>query len=128
MRYIFLVVGIWNTLGAINWIFFPEMMARQNNYQMGNMWEYLFMGGIALVFALIYFSFFRKEPAKDTLYLVYLFAMGKFWVFISDLFCVINYKMPMTLFITQGCGNLIMGFLFIFYIIKAKKKFRLKPE
>ncbi|MBP7737045.1 MAG: hypothetical protein KA369_13795 [Spirochaetes bacterium] len=123
MRFIFLIVGIWNTIGALNFIVFPKFMASQYGYQMGNMWESAFIGGIAIVFALIYFSFFKKEPPKDMLYLVYLFAFGKFWVFISNVYCVIYYKMPVSFAIVLGGGDLIMGMLFVIYIIMAKKKY-----
>jgi hypothetical protein len=122
MRYIFLVVGIWNTIGALNFIVFPELMAKINGYPMGNMWDSLFMGGIAIIFALIYFSFFKREPSRDMLYLVYFFAFGKFWVFASTLFCYIYYNMPLRLFITMGVGDLLMGVLFMIYIVNAQKK------
>ncbi len=123
MRYIFLIAGLWNSMGAVNFILLPATMASQYGYRQGNMWEYYFMGGIAVVYALIYFSFFKKEPSRDMLYLVYFFALGKIWVFASNIYCVAYHKMPPSLAAVLGGGNLIMGLLFILYIILAKRKF-----
>lgn len=124
MRYIFLIVGIWNMFGAVNFIFFPDLMARQYGYPMGNPWETYFMGGIAVVFSLIYFSFFRREPPENMLYLVYLFALGKFWVFASYCYSVSFHGMPAALAAVVGGGNLVMGLLFVWYALAARRKFR----
>ncbi|MCP4133088.1 MAG: hypothetical protein GY754_19130 [bacterium] len=122
MRYIFLIVGIWNLTGAVNFLFFSAYQAQKYGYPMGNMWESHFIGGIAVVFALIYFSFFKKEPSRDMLYLVWFFAAGKIWIAISGVICYLNYNMPPAFAAVLGGGDGLMGILFILYIILYKRK------
>ncbi len=122
MKYIFLAAGIWNLLGAVNFIFLPTYQAERYGYPLGNMWETHFIGGIAVIFSIIYFSFFKREPEKDMLYLVYLFALGKIWVFISTFISYKYYNMPFKFMTILGGGDLIIGLLFIFYIFQYKKR------
>lgn len=124
MRYIFLIVGLWNLWGAVNYTLMPGMQAANFGYPMGNIWETQFIGGIAVVFSLIYFSFFRREPEEDMLYLVYFFAFGKFWVFVSGIICYLYYDMPLNFMLVLGVGDLVMGLLFVLYIILYKRRQR----
>jgi len=124
MRYIFLVVGIWNTLGGINFLFLPEFQAATYGLPMGNRWELHFIGLVAFTFAAVYFSFFRKEPQQEYLYLVVIFGTCKILLFFSGLVCYFRYDMPLRFMTIFSGGNLVMGSLFIAYVINRMGKQR----
>ncbi len=122
MRYIFLFVGIWNTLGGINFLLLPERQALTYGMPLGNRWELHFIGFVALTFAAVYFSFFRKEPPREYLYLPFIFGSCKILLFFSGLYCYFYHGMPPVFMAIFSGGNLIMGSLFVFYVFMRLKK------
>lgn len=90
---------------------------------LGNRWELHFIGLVAFTFAAVYFSFFRKEPPQEYLHLVAYFGTCKILLFFSGLACYLYYSMPYKFMLIFSGGNLVMGTLFVIYIIYRKKKF-----
>jgi|GEM_PF-2828984 len=123
MRFIFLTVALWNFMGGINFLFFPAGQAAAYGMPLGNRWELHFIGLVAFTFGAIYFSFFKKEPPKEYLYQVVIFGTCKILLFFSGLACYMYYSMPLKFMIIFSGGNLLMGSLFILYVV-----FRIRKE
>lgn len=121
MKYIFLAGGIWNTLGGLNFLLFPEMQAQTYGMPLGNRWELHFIALVAFTFAAVYFSFFRREPAPEYRYLVFLFGVCKVLLFFSGLYCLLYYGMPLRFMVVFSGGNLVVGSLFILYVILKRR-------
>ncbi len=122
MRYIFLFAALVNFWGGINNLIFYNKTAQIYHFPIGNIWETLNFGGIAIVFGIIYLSFFIHRATKDMYYLIIIFAIGKFWICIS---CIISYyyfNMPLLLAIIMGGTDLLIGILFIFYVFYYRNK------
>lgn len=116
MKYIFLIAAIWNLLGGINYLFFPEKQAKTHNYPIGNRWESQYVAIMAFIFCAIYVLIFYSRP-MGYLTFVPFFAAAKILIGISALYCNKKHNMPMPFSIVFGGGNFIMGILFILYII-----------
>ena len=116
MKFIFLIAAIWNVLGGINYLFFPEKQAKTHNYPIGNRWESQYIAIMALVFCSIYTMIFISPPIGYLAFVPF-FAAAKILIGISSVYCHKKHNMPLPFSIIFGGGNLIIGVLLILYLI-----------
>ncbi len=116
MKYIFLIVAIWNLLGGLNYLFSPEKQAKTHGYPIGNRWESQYIAIMAFTFCAIYTMIFYYQPVGYLTFVPF-FAAAKILIGISAMYCNKKHNMPMSLTIVFGVGNFITGVLFILFIV-----------
>lgn len=116
MKTIFLIAALWNLWGGINFLFFPEKQATTFNYPVGNRWESQYVAIMAVVFSAVYTLIFFSLPTGYLTFVPF-FAAAKILIGISAVFCNKKHNMPLPFCFIFGGGNLIIGGLFILYMI-----------